>query len=353
MEKEGIDLFKTWNGKALELAEEVIPLDMPQFEYSNDFVKNFNENPVETFIREKQKNKSLSNECYAGPYIFHCKGLTATAVSNLIFDHQFPLKVQPFLFFFFSSITLDYMQLHEALLYCIPRIALPDNYQQFNTLVTCFANAYKSQNPYVSLKQEQLTVLVKASIFTSGYRVSDTKFYPKDKFHVLVASLNLTSETEDKLYNQINKHPIPLFFTFASTPTAPNYEKKGMLKKKGGMFKSMKNRYFVIDDFLLKYYSDQTGKQQIGELEIGGTISVFIPKQKKDEMHLLIKNKDGTSIGFKISKKDGIRKKSNHNDYVAYSDKESDIKEWQTTLNLVSFWKPVYDSLLPSSNQKK
>ena len=161
---------------------------------------------------------------------------------------------------------------------------------------------------------------------------------------MLLAAANVSDEVKNVLYEDMSNKPIPLFFTFSNFSKSPEYSKRGMLKKTGGFFKTKKERLFVIQDFLLKYYHDKSMKEQIGELEISGTVSSVEPKTKKDSEHLLIKNLHGGSIGFKISK-DGVRKKSNHNEYTAYADDINDLHCWKSTLNLVAFWKDVHDSV--------
>ena len=331
-----LDPSKSWNGEAPLLSELEMPLDLPNFEYTPDFAKIFNDSPIDAFLKAKAANTQLNSVYYAGPYIFHCKGIWAKSVTKLVFSEKFPLDTKSFLYFFFSSITLDYMRLSDACSFCLSRIALSENKDQLNIIFKAFSDAYVAANPYIKCSTEEIETIVKACIIHSGFHVQNSTF-PKEKFFELLKDVKESEEMKNKIYEEMLSRPIPLFFTFQDFNSPPEYAKKGMLKKIGGFFKSKKERLFVIDGFILKYYHDKSMKEQIGEIDIAGTVSTHEPKQKKDDEHLLIKNINGGPIGYKMSK-EGIRKKSNHTDYAAYADKSEDIESWKSTLNLISFW---------------
>lgn len=339
------DLFTSWNGKTPEISEDYIPFDLPEFKYPQNFAEKFNADPNSAFNSALKDNTLLSSASYAAQYLFHCKGIYATSITKFIFDSNFSENIHSFLFFFFSSITLDFMKFTEAAYYCLSHIALSENIQNNDMIFSAFADAYLTANSWVKFDTVAAARMVKACMFLSGQNNGSETSLTLEQFQKLFNGVQISEEITSQIYESICRTPIPLFFTFVHFQNAPDYGKSGMLKKKGGIFKSMKNRFFTIEGYILKYYHDNTKKEQIGEIDIGGTTSSYVEKQKKDEAHLLIKNKDGGPIGYKISKKEGTRKKSNHIDYCAYANSSEEINSWASILNLVSFWKQFEDSM--------
>lgn len=337
------DLYKSWNGAVPDVPEIFIPLDLPKFNYPNDYANNFNKDPFGMLTIAMATDSNIVHLANLGPYLFYCKGIYPSTMSKLIFGQQFPFESRSFLYFYFSSINHEYMKLSDSIYYCLSRIAFPDNKEKLQLIIDIFASVFKTCNPTLEFDLPTLSGLIKAIIIQSGMAVPSKK-YPKSKFMEITDKLNIKKEYRERIFNDVDKRPVPVFFTFTHFNSPPEYEKKGMLKKIGGLFKTKKDRCFAIEGFVLKYYHDNTMKDQIGELDIPGTVSSYQPAQKKDPEHLLIRKIGGGSLGYKISK-EGIRKKSNHSDYVAYSDR-ADITSWANNLNLIAFWQAVYE-LIP------
>ncbi|EAY20426.1 hypothetical protein TVAG_110380 [Trichomonas vaginalis G3] len=334
--------IQSWNGGVPEVEEELIPIDIPKFKHLKGFASNFNKNPLEMVKKSIEVNNNLDDASALGPFLFYNEGVSPIAMTKLVFGPDFPFDVRTFLFYFFSSISHEYTILSKSTYYCLSRIAFPDNPQQIQIIFDCFASAYCTCNPEYNYDLASVIAMAKTLLIASGYNIPNGKL-PLPRFLDLCKYSNIPDNHKMKLYDEINKKPIPIFFTFTHFSSPPEYEKKGMLKKIGGLFKTKKDRCFAIDGFVLKYYNNNTMRDLIGELDIPGTISSFIPATKKEPDYLLIRRKDGGSLGYKISK-EGVRKKSNHDDYIAYAEKE-DILSWANTLNLISFWQLFIDTL--------
>ena len=343
---------RSWNGTTPTISSEYLPISVPKFNFSSSFVNNFNKNPLDTFKKEIENNQKIKEAEYAAQYLFYCYGLQKSALMNFIFSNNIYFKPENFLFLYFSCICMEYISLTDSLYLCLSRIAFPNDKEQLNIIFNSFARCYQMSNPYLKLSLEDIILISKVAIIVSGYHISNNNNYPNDKFMQLLKRVEISDQQKNYFYEKITKKPIPLFFTFGEYTEAPNYKKKGMLKKIGGFFKSKKDRMFAIDDFVLKYYHDKSMKEEIGEIDIGGTISSYEPPTKKTPDYLIIKNKDNTPIGFKISK-EGQRKKSNHMDYIAYGDSSNDLKEWAKTLNILSFWKIMFEIIEPPDDKKQ
>lgn len=334
------DLGRSWNGTPPEVPNYLIPTDLPNFSYPNDYAAKFNADPLTMLIEAIKTDSNNAHLQNLGPYLFYCKGIYPSTVSKLIFSPQFPFDLKSFLYFYFNSIIHDFTSLSDSVYYCFSRIAFPDNKDEIQLILDMFSGIYLTCNPSFEYDIPTLSNLLKALLIQSGFNVPGKKF-PKSKYLELTNNNKIPRPFRERVFDDLENRPFPVFFTFTNFNKPPEYEKRGMLKKIGGLFKTKKDRCFAIDGFVLKYYNDNTMKGLIGELDIPGTISSYEPAQKKEPEHLLIRKKDGGSLGYKISK-EGVRKKSNHSDYIAYSD-QTDITSWANNLNLIAFWKLVYD----------
>lgn len=334
------DLARSWNGPPPDVPSHLIPIDLPKFTYPTDYAKMFNQDPMLMITVAITTDSTIVQLHNMGPYLFYCKGIYPSSISKLIFSPKFPFEIKSFLYFYFNSIIHEFNSLSDSIYYCLSRIAFPPNLSQVNTILEIFSAVYLTANPNFDYDIPALTSLLAALLLQSGYNIPSKKF-PKSKYLELTHINKIPRAYRERVFNDLEKRPFPVFFTFTHFNNPPEYEKKGMLKKMGGLFKTKKDRCFAIEGFVLKYYNDNTMIDQIGELDIPGTISSYQPAQKKEPEHLLIRKSDGGSLGYKISK-EGIRKKSNHSDYIAYADKD-DILTWANNLNLIAFWKIVYD----------
>lgn len=331
----------SWNGSVQPVDNWLMPMDIPHFQYEDSFARNFNQNPHEAFHAIYEKNQRLTEPASAGPFFFYCPNLSPVALTKFIFSKKFPYEIDTFLFHFFSSIVHEYQKIYPPVYHCFSRIALPDDMPTLNRIIHAFSSVYATSNPGDNMDIQTVAKLVKAIILTAGMKTPDFKFQ-RNQFMELLKPVSMGVSQKGDLYAEINERPFPIFFTFIEFDTPPEYKKTGMLRKIGGLFKTKKDRCFEIKGFVLKYYSDNTMKQLVGELDIPGTVSSYNPATKKEPEHLLIKKKDGGSLGYKISK-EGVRKKSNHSTYIAYSEKE-EIISWANNLNIIDFWKSLLDS---------
>ena len=337
--------LKTWNGSANILYEEVLPVNFKHFDYPANFAQQFNENPIQTFQHESKNNEKL-NECEtAANFLFYCSDIYPKSITEFVFNQKCPFNKETFLFSFFSSLSLEYIDFIKALSICCSHIAFPSDVQQTEIILISFIKAFLSVNPYIRINENNLLILSKALIFMSGLNIHNEEPIPQKQFHAMINKINVDEQIETSLYNSINKNPVPLFFTFCNFIDPPGYKKTFHLKKKGGLFKNQKDRYFIIDSFIFKYYKDKTLRDQAGELDIGETFSEFVPRSKKEHSHIITKNVKGEPIGYKISKKTGERKRSNHSEYLIYGDDDEVLKEVVMTLNLLSYLYALCDSL--------
>ena len=328
----------SWNGRAPILTSKEIPLDLQKYEYSSRFSDDFHVDSVKALNDAKQKYPELENSYSLGPYLFYAPDITPLDLTNFIFSSI--QQSRSLLFYFFSSITLDYMSILDACRFLLSRIAFPHNIEQINIIFESFVAAYSLANPYISIPTDQMIHIAKSAVLLSGYCCKSSKM-AIEEFLSTLQIVKLPEASKRKMYDSINDSPIPLFFTFTHFDEDPDYNKSGLLKKVGGFFHTKKERFFIIEKYVLKYFNDKTKKSQIGELDIEGTISECLPGDKKDAERLLIKNIDGSNIGYKIKK--GSRKKSNHKEYIAYGNDSKELEGWIHTLNLVAFWKTFYN----------
>jgi len=328
--------LESWRGQPVPFSENETPLDLMTLNYPEGFVELFNLKPEEAIASAKKGQTALDNSFYLGPYLFHCPGLSPVAISNFIFQNM--AQSRSLLFYYFSSINLDYMSIVDACRFLFSRVAFSDNTDRLMVIFESFASAYILANPYINLSSEDLIRIGMAAVLASGFRTNKSAM-PDEEFLSILENVKLQTSCKLKIIKSINQEPIPLFFSFTHFSQDPDYTKNGNLKKIGGMFKTKKDRYFLIEGYILKYYNDHSKKEQIGELDIEGTVSSYLPADKKEGERLVIKRKDGGAIGYKISK--GVRKKSNHTEYIAYGNDTYDLLCWINTLNLVAFWKTL------------
>ena len=336
--------FKTWNGSANVLDEELLPIDVPHFDYGNDFAVKFNQNPIETFQKEMKENAKLSEYDAAANFLLFCSDIYPKTITSFIFNQKCPFNIENFLFSFFSSFSLEYVEFHKAMSACCSHIAFPNDIKQTEIILKAIVQAYLAQNPYVKYNEISLLILSKALVFMSAFNVPGSEYLPMKQFHAMISSCKMDEAAESNLYNVINKQPIPLFFTFVNFTDPPGYKKTFIFKKKVGLFKTYKNRYYIIDNFTMKYFKDPGLQDQAGEIDIESTITEFVPKEKKESAYICIKNIEGKYIGYKISK-NGERKKRHHIDYFIYSDDDEELKQLMMTLNLLSYLYSLCDTL--------
>jgi len=332
----------TWLGPAPEIPEYCIPLDKPDFSLPEDFAREFNMDPNKA-VEQHLANRDIS---FIAHVLFYCPGIYPSSLTKFVFSKE--NYSHTFLVHYFSSITLDFLDITQAVKFLLSRIAFPNRTSYIGIIFKAFADAYTIGNPSCGFSYSDVNRIAIAAILFSIRQRKDSSL-PQADFEAFLAPTALDADFKVKFYNELKTQAVPIFFDFASSNCEPNYSKKGYLKKVGGMFKltGKKQRFFIIDGFILKYFKDESMTQQMGEVELRDSVSTFVPPEKKDPEHLLIKRFDGGPIGAKVVK--GVKKGGHHTEYVAYGNEE-DLKSWVSACNFVSFWS-ILDKFLQDLNK--
>jgi hypothetical protein len=231
---------------------------------------------------------------------------------------------------------LEYLGIAEAARILLSRIAFADDPSQLQTVIQVFCEVYEISNKFLALTLEELELIVRASIVLSIYKRPGKGMSQADFTSVWLSKLRFSGEYKARLYQDADKHPIIVFFMFAPTVAPISLNLTGILNKVEGSFKRKTPRYFAIEGGLLKFYKDATSGVLLGEIDLQGTVTKCIRGAgKKEEPHLLLKKRDNSPLGYKIKK--GVKKKSEHTEYVFYAGDKTPASAWEWSCNTVAF----------------
>lgn len=326
----------TWLGKAPPLSAVDKITDIVSVACPPCFAPHFNSDPVAAVQGMSNTEPKLLDHYSLGPFLFYCEGLYPSALSRFFFSSTLE-NARSLLFYFFSSANLEYMEIMDAARLLLSRIAFPIEQKRIEVIFDAFADAYLAANVYLGMAPKTVShIAVSCVVFSIFKRKKECMELAE--FMKLLTKVNVSDQYKKNIYSKVSEKPIPIFFTFAPSVQEPNYTKTGFLKKLGGSFKGKTKRYFVIEEFSLRYYKDANRKHLIGEVELEGIVAELVRATgKKETDRLMIRRLDGGQIGSKIAK-DGTRKKSNHKKYEAFAEDNTTLMSWISACNFVSFW---------------
>jgi hypothetical protein len=154
---------------------------------------------------------------------------------------------------------------------------------------------------------------------------------PREQFLKWLTHANISPEYKNYLFELAERFPIPLFFTFAPSVTAPDFSRSGFLTKTAGVFASKKKRFFVLEGPTLFYYKDRSKSALVGEIELIETVSEIKKAAKKDPPHLSIRRWDKKVFGQKVSK--GQKKKGHHTSFSLFAPDPETLYGWVMACN--------------------
>ncbi|KAH0803159.1 ankyrin repeat-containing protein [Histomonas meleagridis] len=337
----------TWIGKAPLLQEIDYPFDHKKFEYPPDFANKFNKSPNQAISEIRSTMRQLNEESNLGPFLMYCPNIYPKSLTQYVFSD--PSNAHSILYYYFGAVNLEFLTIPEAARILLSRIAFPNNQQHLSTLFNTFASVYSEANPYLPLSRKEIAQVTVACIaFSIFYR--KTEVLPLGEFLSFVKTVKVGDAYKEKIYYQLKENPIPIFFEFSVSLEEPNYNKSGLLKKEsGGVFKAKSKRFYIIDHFSLKYFKDESKSELIGEIELDGSNTSFVPASKKEPPHMIIKKINGGSIGFTFTK-DLQKRRSKETEHVIYENDEDTLLSWTCALNYVSFWS-ILDKLTINSRR--
>lgn len=285
----------------------------------------------------ENENALMNNEQNRASFLFYCENLDPTLITNYFFKFE-PNPVS-ILFNFFSSIILDFLDLHTAASLLLTRCAIPADAQTLFVILDTMANVYLLANPYLSeLKRKDVARVILAMMIASAMNPTISE---GDFLEILRENSSYSNASLKSLYSSVIKDPFKIIYVFAKSTEPYNTNKEGFFSKTGGLFRTKKSRFFCLEGGFLRYYKSQlkTEKEQLGEIDLSNTRSSIIPASGKTAEYISIKNRSNGPVGSKIV--NGQRKQSHHSEYKLFGEKNEN-QEWLDTLNLVSFWNEIF-----------
>lgn len=323
----------TWLGYPQKFNKDQIAMDIQISDYTAEFIDSFNKNPTNAM---QNISRALHDNPYdIGPYLFQCQELSPNMLQQYIFST--PEMADSLLFYFYSTLNMEFMPLHKALSLALPRIALSREPKQLESIFEQFASAYLLMNPYLNFTIHDIAKIAASSIIFSLYKIQNS-LIPKDQYVVYLKEVNMSYQLKNELYNKLNDNPVPLYFTFASSQYPPNLYCEGFLKKKGGILKRSNSNWYVVGNFTLKCFKDQSSNSPEEEIDLSDTITKFVEATGKEQAHLQLMKATSDQFIYKYEK--GKKKPSSKNIYLLYGN-EGDLATWGSVLNYVSFSKGI------------
>jgi hypothetical protein len=177
--------------------------------------------------------------------------------------------------------------------------------------------------------------ITRAAIVHAIHKKTDAQL-SCEQFVKWMTKCEASPQYKQRLFEFAERYPIPIFFAFAPCMNAPELKRNGFFNKSAGSFASRKKRFFVIEGYMLNYYKDKNKAQQVGEVELIGTVTeIEKGASKKIPDHLCIKRTDGKVFGCKVSK--GTRKKGHHTEFVLFTQDIKTLDGWVIACNITAF----------------
>ncbi|KAH0793833.1 hypothetical protein GPJ56_002255 [Histomonas meleagridis] len=334
--------FNTWLGPIPQVDPADIPVDNSPYQYPPNFANDFNKHSVNAVKNAKSIGYSqyLTYVYDIAPYLFYCPGIHPRALTMYFFS--MPSQAPALFYFYFSSISLEYVPLAVAIRTLLSRISFPKNMAQVLVIIDSFADAYHTANPFLYENKSDIVKIVNASIVLTLNRRGEESM-SCTSFLSILQSTKSPTEDKERVYEYLKSNPIPLFFGFVELTSEPNMAMCGELTKigSGSLLKRKKKRLFQLTGYTNVMQSFKGKEKNELSLEIPLTnIKVkYIPANQKDPSHFILKSGDGNPFGKKYA--NGKVKPSKNNFYTFYANNDKDVRHWVDMINLVSFHKLI------------
>lgn len=312
----------SWLGDLPPIPQESRPVTDFNFEFLPNFANMFNEDPIGAEQYLMSKNNIFENPYYLGAYLCYCPNLNPTPLQTAIFAN--PRLSRTLLYYFYSSINLEFVSLYDAGYLLLSRLSFPNNLEQLRLIFDVIADVYVSQNPYFKLPKEQVSMVFVVFVLFSVYH-NGKDMMPYSHFaQYLHMVLGLSDKQKRELYDSMVKKPIPLFLTFRLTCERPKFDKSGELRRTGSIL-SKKKRTYRINGFKLQSY-DTSKNTLIDELQLRGIIAEFVHAPNSKSGHITLKNQDGSLLNYKLKNKNRESSQANY-----------ELCSWADDINFISF----------------
>ncbi|KAH0788333.1 PH domain containing protein [Histomonas meleagridis] len=332
--------FNTWLGPSTPLDAADIPVDKPLYQYPPNFANEFNRNSLAT-IKNAQSigfSQYLKNSYDIAPYLFYCQGIHPRAITQFFFSN--PSISSALFYYYFSSISLEYLPLADAIRILLSRIAFPADMAKVLVVLDSFADAYYSANSFLcENKNDIVKIALAAIVFTINKK--KTKAMSSNTFLSILQNVKSSKEYKLQVYESLKERPIPLFLTFTQLINEPNLDLKGDLVKvgSGSVLKRKKKRLFLLNGYSMQSFKDKEMTELTLNIPLVNVLTQYVPAKGKEPSHFIISSLDNNAFGESFSK--NKKKVSKNNSYTFYANDDDEIRNWVYALKLVSFYNSI------------
>ena len=326
------------------LLDEFVPsciFDFPILD--ENFVMNFNQNPIITIQQLLKDNRHYSNPFYLGRFLCIKSGLNPLSVYTVLNANSTTFRTS--LFHFFSAFNIEFSNIIKVTSMLLPKISLPVEKKNLLPIIESLTDSFLNQNMLINICKEDI-FLIMISIIIFGLK---RKLFMKiefDEFLFFFKNSKLSNESLKYLFKQIEKNDIALSIFNVKFESKPNTNKKGILKRSRRFF-SMKKRSFKINGDYLLIYDDLEFKELYDKIYLFETFHQ-VTNNPKFGFSLEISKIDGTELEF-FNKNKKIEKQ-NELIYSLFDDNKNELDHWAECLNLSTFCSSICQlGNLPSS----
>lgn len=309
-----------------------LPLDRKMYEYSPTFSADFNKNSINAINNSKQtlRSKEVLQDVFSlGPYLFFADSIHPKALTEFFFSKYNQNQHAALLYFFFSSVSLEFVSIVDAMRMLLPRVALPDNAEQLRTIIGAFAAAYYDANEYFAESKEEVANITVEAVLLALYNEYSI-FSGEDALRSIRPSIG----------GELSVKRMPLCFAFADEGRGRELKVSGSLARLGqGLLKRKKKNYYHLQSNSLQFYKSRDSREVLGVIPLDGVEVEQVPAQGREQAHFVIRSVNEKPFGYRVNM--GKRKYSKKTQYTMFADSENEISEWVRTLKLTAFYHTV------------
>ena len=306
----------------------------------------FNESPKKG-IQFMVKHQFINNtpEDVAG-YLFNEKGLAKKAIGDFVGDND-PFNIET-LFSFVRLHSFREKLLVNALRNFLQSFYLPGEAQKIDRIMEAFAKGFTFQNPHLFQNSDVCYVLSFSLIMLNTNlhnpaikdRISLPGFISMNRG--INEGKNLSEEMLAEMYREIYTTPFrpPNDETRDILDTYYNPQRDGWLRKVGGKHKSIKDRWFILNNNCIYYFVHQGDKEPKGIIPLE---DVSLRKAENPTSFELYSN----TTFVKGAKTDSNHRMvtGNHEVYKFIAQTEKECKEWMAAIKACIISSPIHKLL--------
>ena len=297
----------------------------------SDFDSLFNSNPKAAISKLCSYNDKFSDPYYLGKLLCITKGLNPNKITEILTNSKF--QPQPFFFFFFSALNIEFTPIVDAASVLFSRISFPNSEITLRTIFQAFSDAYLSKNPNSSLTHVNLLAVV-ISIVSFSARASAKNLLSPEEFEIFFKRTSLNKDNIFQLYNKLTHKTLQLNFSFAEFKTPPNLKLEGPIKRSKSVFSLRRSLFLKIDGKWLLLSNDPKFSSLKLKILLFDIFANVQKSSKDDSFELQIVSNKGTNLNIQPPK---ANEGKDPKHYYIHGDSKEELEEWAAIMNYVSF----------------